>query len=201
MHRMGFRRDLICGTVADLLGSDAAEARVLDIGCNNGFFSLDLADRGVGHVQGVDLRTSNIAQALFLRDRYGVENVEFAVSHAHDIGTPDQWDVVLNLGVLYHVVGGGAFPRANCKRPVRRPANWRRRTGTPAAAGPPGPAGRAREPVERAPDLRFEVRPEGSSEQVSLNRRNATTPARNWFAHRGPVAQLVERCSYKAEAD
>jgi 2-polyprenyl-3-methyl-5-hydroxy-6-metoxy-1,4-benzoquinol methylase len=110
-YRMAFRRELICGTVADLLGSDAAETRVLDIGCNNGLFSLDLSDRGVGHVHGIDLRASNIAQAMFLRDHYGIDNVEFTVSDADDLGTQDQWDVVLNLGVLYHVVNPLQFIR------------------------------------------------------------------------------------------
>jgi tRNA (mo5U34)-methyltransferase len=118
-HRMRFRRDLICGTVAELLGSDAAETRVLDIGCNNGFFSLDLADRGVGHVQGIDLRMSNIARALFLRDHYGLDDVEFAARDADDLGTRDQWDVVLNLGVLYHVANPLQFIRQTyelCRR-------------------------------------------------------------------------------------
>ncbi len=109
-HRMRFRRDLICRTVADLLGADAATTHALDIGCNNGFFSLDLADRGVGHVYGVDLRSSNIAQASFLRDHYGIGNAEFAVSDADDLPA-GEWDVVLNLGVLYHVVNPLQFVR------------------------------------------------------------------------------------------
>jgi len=107
---MAFRRELINGTVIKLIGDNAGETSVLDIGCNNGFFSLDIADRGVGRVQGVDLRASNIAQAEFLRQRYGFENVSFSVSDADDLPR-EQWDVVLNLGVLYHVVNPLQFIR------------------------------------------------------------------------------------------
>ena len=106
-----YRRDLICKSVATLLGSDAAQARVLDIGCQGGFFSMDLAERGVGHVQGIDLRPNNIAQARFLAEHFGVDNVEFAVCDVDKLGTAEQWDVVLNLGVLYHVVNPLQFIR------------------------------------------------------------------------------------------
>jgi len=109
--RILYRRDLIGGTVAALLGDDASQTSVLDIGCNNGFFSLDLADRGVGRVRGVDLRPENIAQAQFLAEHYGVGDVVFEVSDADALAPGEQWDVVLNLGVLYHVVNPLQFIR------------------------------------------------------------------------------------------
>ena len=105
-ERVLFRRDLIAGTVAALLGSDLGDSTVLDIGCNSGFFSLDMAARGAKHVDGIDLRQQNIAQAQFLAEHYGLANAAFRVADADaDALEPaQQWDVVLNLGVLYHVV-------------------------------------------------------------------------------------------------
>ena len=111
MARILYRRDLICGTVAALLGDEASRTSVLDIGCKNGFFSLDLADRGFGRVRGIDLRQANIAQAQFLAEHFGVDDVEFAVSDADALPADEQWDVVLNLGVLYHVVNPLQFIR------------------------------------------------------------------------------------------
>jgi len=99
-----FRRNLITDTVADVLGADLALSTVLDIGCNSGFFSLDLATRGAQHVDGVDLRPDNIARAQFVKEHFGVDNVDFRVSDADDLATGRQWDVVLNLGLLYHVL-------------------------------------------------------------------------------------------------
>jgi tRNA (mo5U34)-methyltransferase len=101
--RANVRRDLITGTVADLLGSELATTSILDIGCNSGFFSLDAAARGARHVDGVDLRETNIAQARFLAGHYGIDNVTFSVTDIADLEVGRQWDVVMNLGVLYHV--------------------------------------------------------------------------------------------------
>jgi 2-polyprenyl-3-methyl-5-hydroxy-6-metoxy-1,4-benzoquinol methylase len=103
-QRILYRRDLICATVATLLGPAAAETRVLDIGCNCGFFSLDLADRGVGLVEGIDIRANAIRQANFLAEHFGITNVSFAVRDVDTLSSAEQWDVVLNLGVLYHVI-------------------------------------------------------------------------------------------------
>ena len=103
-RRIMFRRDLITGTVQELLGEELATTTGLDIGCNNGFFSLDMAHRGAQHVDGIDLRPENIAQAEFLANHYGLDNVACRVLDADALPTGRQWDVVLNLGVLYHVV-------------------------------------------------------------------------------------------------
>lgn len=103
-HRMLFRRDLIGKTVAGALGDRVPNATVLDIGCNSGFFSMDLIDRGVGRVSGVDLRPKNVAQAQFLSQHYGVEGADFRVTDVDDLEEGMQFDVVLNLGLLYHVV-------------------------------------------------------------------------------------------------
>ena len=99
-----YRLDLINRAVATLLGGGLADTSVLDIGCNCGLFSLDLAGRGVRRVDGVDLRPNNIAQARFLAENYGITNATFEVGDADDIPADAQWDVVLNLGVLYHVL-------------------------------------------------------------------------------------------------
>jgi 2-polyprenyl-3-methyl-5-hydroxy-6-metoxy-1,4-benzoquinol methylase len=99
-----FRRNLISDTVADVVGAELATSTVLDIGCNSGFFSLDLATRGAQHVDGVDLRPDNIARAQFVKEHFGVDNVDFRVSDADDLDIGRQWDVVLNLGLLYHVL-------------------------------------------------------------------------------------------------
>jgi 2-polyprenyl-3-methyl-5-hydroxy-6-metoxy-1,4-benzoquinol methylase len=98
-----YRRELITGTVAQLLGDELGSTNVLDVGCNAGFFSLDIAGRGARYVDGIDLRAENIAQARFVAEHYGFENVDFHVSDVDAFSAGTQWDVVLNLGVLYHV--------------------------------------------------------------------------------------------------
>jgi SAM-dependent methyltransferase len=104
MKRVLYRRSLITATAAALLGDHLSSATVLDIGCNAGFFSMDIAGRGAAHVDGVDLRAQNIKQATWVAGHYGMSNVEFHVSDVSEFALDRQFDVVLNLGVLYHVV-------------------------------------------------------------------------------------------------
>jgi 2-polyprenyl-3-methyl-5-hydroxy-6-metoxy-1,4-benzoquinol methylase len=99
-----FRRDLIGDTVAEALGDDLASSTILDLGCNSGYFSLDLAARGARQVDGLDPRAENIARAQFVQEHYQPANTSFGVGDADTPAPGAQWDVVLNLGVLYHVL-------------------------------------------------------------------------------------------------
>ena len=101
--RMQFRTELIGGTLSLLLGDELSSMSVLDIGCNSGWFSFDLADRGACTVDGVDLRAHNVEQARFLSSYFGFDNTTFEVADATAFEDDRRWDVVLNLGVLYHV--------------------------------------------------------------------------------------------------
>jgi 2-polyprenyl-3-methyl-5-hydroxy-6-metoxy-1,4-benzoquinol methylase len=109
--RMQFRSDLIGGTIERLFGAELGECSVLDIGCNSGWFSFDLAERGARSVDGVDLRAHNIEQARFLAGYFGFPQTNFAVADATAFDDDRTWDVVLNLGVLYHVTDPLAFVR------------------------------------------------------------------------------------------
>jgi 2-polyprenyl-3-methyl-5-hydroxy-6-metoxy-1,4-benzoquinol methylase len=102
-RRFWYRVELINGVISRLLGDELARSTVLDVGCHSGLFSLDLAARGAA-VDGVDLRPQNIAQATFLAEHYGIDNVTFEVRDADDLAAERTWDVVLNLGLLYHVL-------------------------------------------------------------------------------------------------
>ena len=78
--------------------------RVLDIACNSGFWSIQCAFLGA-EVIGFDARAQLIEQANLLKSITGANNVQFTVldfwqMDPHELG---QFDIVLNLGFLYHV--------------------------------------------------------------------------------------------------
>ena len=98
------RANLIAAPVAKMLGEDIGASTLLDIGCNCGFFTLEMAHRGVHSATGSDLRQENIDQAEFLKKAFGVKNANFYVQNIKDMADAGQtFDVVLNLGLMYHL--------------------------------------------------------------------------------------------------
>jgi tRNA (mo5U34)-methyltransferase len=76
---------------------------VLDIGCNSGFFSLKMKERGASYVLGTDFGAWTIAQARFLVEYFKVD-IELRVMDAYDIDKIGMsFDIVIFLGVLYHL--------------------------------------------------------------------------------------------------
>ena len=88
-------------------GGSLAGRRVLDLGCNAGFWSLHALRRGAAFVQGVDARGTHVEQARLVFEVEGVDASRFRFAEADLLSVPwESWgpfDVVLCLGLLYHV--------------------------------------------------------------------------------------------------
>ena len=101
-HR--YRSKLISETICDLLGDELGDSTVVDLGCHCGVMSLDMAQRGAKFVRGIEVREQNLAQAEFLRRYYRIPNVEFVQRDVGSLEDDQSYDVVMCLGLLYHVV-------------------------------------------------------------------------------------------------
>jgi tRNA (mo5U34)-methyltransferase len=90
--------------LAPHLPADLSGWRVLDIGCNAGFYSFELAQRGA-RVLGVDVDVHYLAQARWAVGQFGVqERVEFRQMQVYDLARLDEtFDLVLFMGVFYHL--------------------------------------------------------------------------------------------------
>ncbi len=78
-------------------------ASVLDIGCNGGFYSIEMKRRGASHVLGMDIDDRYLNQARFAAETLGLD-LEFAKLSVYDVNDiPGQFDYVLFLGVFYHL--------------------------------------------------------------------------------------------------
>jgi tRNA (mo5U34)-methyltransferase len=76
---------------------------VLDIGCNAGFYSLEMKRRGAGRVLGVDTDDHYLDQARFAAQVTGI-NVEFRRMSVWDLADlEERFDLVIFMGVLYHL--------------------------------------------------------------------------------------------------
>ena len=91
--------------LAPHLPEDLSGKRALDIGCNAGFYSFELARRGA-QVLAVDLDPRYLRQAEWARSELGLEErVELRRLSVYDLAALEEepFDVVLFLGVLYHL--------------------------------------------------------------------------------------------------
>ncbi len=76
---------------------------VLDIGCNAGFYSLEMKRRGADRVLGIDFDERYLAQARFAAEVRGVD-IEFRQLSVYDVGSlGEKFDLVIFMGVLYHL--------------------------------------------------------------------------------------------------
>ena len=76
---------------------------VLDIGCNAGFYAMEMKRRGAERVLGLDTDEEYLAQARFAAEVNGLD-VEFQRMSAYDVGQlREKFDLVIFMGVLYHL--------------------------------------------------------------------------------------------------
>jgi tRNA (mo5U34)-methyltransferase len=83
---------------------DLAGWRALDVGCNAGFYSFALARRGA-EVLAIDTDEHYLRQARWAAGQFEVaERVNFERAQVYELArSSEQFDLVLFLGVLYHV--------------------------------------------------------------------------------------------------
>lgn len=88
---------------ANALPQDLRGQTVLDVGCNAGFYSIQMKLRGADRVVGVDTDDAYLAQARFAAEVNDVE-IDFrhlSIYQLHQL--EEKFDLVLFLGVVYHL--------------------------------------------------------------------------------------------------
>jgi tRNA (mo5U34)-methyltransferase len=87
----------------DVIPADMTGKTVLDIGCNAGFYSLEMKRRGASRVLGIDTDEHYLRQARFAAEVEEIE-VEFRQMPVWDIAAlKEKFDLVIFMGVLYHL--------------------------------------------------------------------------------------------------
>jgi tRNA (mo5U34)-methyltransferase len=85
------------------LPDDLRGATVLDIGCNGGFYSIEMKRRGAARVLGIDVDERYLRQAALAAQLSDVD-IELKQLSVYDIDQlGERFDVVLFMGVLYHL--------------------------------------------------------------------------------------------------
>lgn len=85
------------------LPADMTGLTVLDIGCNAGFYSLEMKRRGATRVLGIDTDLRYLAQAQLAAEISELD-IEFRRMSVWEIGTlGERFDLVIFMGVFYHL--------------------------------------------------------------------------------------------------
>ena len=102
------------------LGPDRSGLSALDLASHQGWFAVNLVRAGFSSVLGVEARQSHVDDSTLISRIYGMDHLSFQKGDIHDLD-PDQlgqFDVVLMLGLLYHLenpVGALRVCRGLCK--------------------------------------------------------------------------------------
>lgn len=88
---------------AHALPADLSGRTVLDVGCNAGFYAIEMKRRGAARVVGIDADARYLAQARLAAEVCGVE-IELRELSVYDVAAlGEPFDLVLFMGVLYHL--------------------------------------------------------------------------------------------------
>ncbi len=96
--------------ISDVCGEPFSRFRILDLGCLEGLYALELAKRGA-RVVAVDGRKGNIEKTRFAKEALSLDNLEIRLDDVRNLcfANYGQFDVVLCLGLLYHLDAPDVF--------------------------------------------------------------------------------------------
>ena len=102
-HFLGDYPSLKWRNFKDAVPQDLSGFSVLDIGCNAGFYSLQMKKRGAERVVGIDSDPDYLSQARLAAEvcEADIEFRHLSVYEVDKLG--ERFDLVLFMGVLYHL--------------------------------------------------------------------------------------------------
>ncbi|MCU1308396.1 MAG: Methyltransferase type 11 [Acidobacteriaceae bacterium] len=102
-HFLGDYPNIKWKQISSVFPADLKGASVLDVGCNAGFYSIALKQRGAGRVLGVDVDTRYLDQARFAASFLHLD-IEFQKCTVYEVDSiAGQFDYVLFMGLFYHL--------------------------------------------------------------------------------------------------
>jgi tRNA (mo5U34)-methyltransferase len=102
-HFLGNYPEIKWRTFAHAIPEDLTGRTVLDVGCNGGFYSIEMKKRGASRVVAIDSDEDYLAQARFAAEQNHVD-VEFHCLSVYQVKElKERFDLVLFMGVLYHL--------------------------------------------------------------------------------------------------
>lgn len=96
--------ELVWDVLKPAVPDDLHGASVLDIGCNAGYFAIQLRQRGSGRTLGIESVPEHVQQADLIKPIWGAPDIEYRVMDVHQVNTlQEEFELVIFLGILYHL--------------------------------------------------------------------------------------------------
>lgn len=105
LNRLAQRERYFFQPLVELCGGDLKARRVLDLACAHGWWSLGAIRAGADYVYGVEGRADHVDSAKRVFSHFGVDpsRYRFETQNVFELDDAAGFDVVLCLGLLYHV--------------------------------------------------------------------------------------------------
>lgn len=174
--------------IAPHLPADLQGWRVLDVGCNAGFYSFELARRGA-RVTALDVDPHYLAQARWAAGEFGLaDRIDFRQGQVYDLaGEAGHFDLVWFMGVFYHL----RYPLLALDLLARRTARlmvFQTLTMPDDAGAPVG------DTADCAIDARERLLAPGWPRMAFIEERLAGDPT-NWWAPNAAAVEAMLRSS------
>ena len=102
-HFLGDYPEVKWASFRRVMPADMAGMTVLDIGCNAGFYAMEMKRRGAARVVGIDTEERYLRQARYAAEVEGLE-IDFCRMPVWEVATlGERFDLVIFMGVLYHL--------------------------------------------------------------------------------------------------
>lgn len=106
---------------ADAAGGSLAGLRVLDLACEEGAFGIEAARQGA-EVVAIEGREANVARARFAAEALGLESYRVEQGDIREVTADShgEFDIVLSIGILYHLDAPALFEHVRDLRGLAR---------------------------------------------------------------------------------
>lgn len=90
--------------IKDVLPADMSGMRILDIGCSDGFFSIEMHRRGAANIVCIDAAKKAVERLTWLKQQLALPNIEARAGNIYSLDKNiGKFDFVFMFALLYHL--------------------------------------------------------------------------------------------------
>lgn len=175
--------------IAHAIPEDLQGWRVLDVGCNAGFYSFELARRGAD-VLGIDVDTHYLRQASWAAEKLGLQDkVRFEQMQVYDLANrTESFDLIWFMGVFYHL----RYPLLAMDILAEKNSNMM----VFQTLSMPGEAAE-QDTWDRPINERGDLLKEGWPKMAFIEHKFSGDPTNWWLANHAGIEAMLRSCGYR----